>query len=113
MLVTMLSPERPGVVFRRPGHLAGRVDLELLAAGRPPEVGLVLVLEARLPEGVAGLVALRRPRRELGAVDGPDVPEHLRSRVAALRRTGHLQLGVAPLGGRDRADARGTRSGAP
>ena len=54
MLVTTLVPGRGRRRLQRAGHPTHRVDLELLAAGRPAQLGLVLVLEARLPEGVTG-----------------------------------------------------------
>ena len=62
MLVTTLSPGVAGVVLSVPDHLALGVDLELLLAGGAPQLGLVLVLEPGLAEGVAGLVPLGRPR---------------------------------------------------
>ena len=47
--------------LHRAHHLALGVDLELLDAWGSPQLGLVLVLEPGLPEGVAGLVALDWP----------------------------------------------------
>ena len=61
MLVTRLSPAVAGVVLRVPDHLPVGVDLQLLSARGAPQLRLVLVLEAGLPEGVPGLVALGRP----------------------------------------------------
>ena len=62
MLVTTLSPETAGVVFNVPATWPVEFDLEFLATRGSPQVGLVLVLETRLPERVTGLVALRGPR---------------------------------------------------
>ena len=107
-----LSPATAGVVLSRAHHLALGVDLELLLARGAPQLGLVLVLEAGLAEGVAGLVALGRQGLELGAVDGAHVAEGLGRRIAHLGRAGQLELGIVALGGGSPPTPRGTRSGA-
>ncbi len=112
MLVTTLSPATAGVVLDRARHLALGRHLELLAAGRTPQLRLVLVLQTGLAEGVTGLVPLGGPGRQFGAVDGPDVAEDLGGRIADGGRSGQLDLGILPLGGLDRGHAGEVVSGA-
>ena len=81
---------RPGLRRRRlehTGHLALGVDLELLGTRRAVEGHLVLVLETRLAEGVAGQIALRRPGRQFGGVDRAHIADDLSRRVRAQSRT--------------------------
>ena len=93
MLVTTLSPGVAGVVLRVPTTWPCGVDLELLLAGDAPQLRLVLVLETGLAEGVAGLVALGGPGRELGRVDGAHVAEDLGGRIALWAGPGSSSWG--------------------